>query len=266
VKEQTDATETTYEDMKTIQRTPAPQGSPPDQQQELPAKPGKVDLSLTQILGGALAAMTAAALGSRLGVAGTIVGAAVASVVAGVAGALYTASLRHTREKVKTVWSGRIGGTELPVSIDAVKEAASDAPVQAPIPAVKRPRRPLQWKAIVAGALAAFAIAAVVLTAFELVSGSALSGGHGTTIQQVTEPKAPAPDTQTKSSPSPSPSQSATPSSTPTQSPTPEVTPVAPENSAIRQPTPSTPETPTASPSSATPSSPDTATPLQPVG
>ena len=35
-----------------------------------------LDLSATQIVGGALAAMTAAALGSRLSVAGTIVGAA----------------------------------------------------------------------------------------------------------------------------------------------------------------------------------------------
>src|SRR6478672_531881 len=65
------------------------------------------DLSLTQVAGGALAAMTAAALGSTLGVGGTIAGAALASVVAGVAGSLYTASLRTGREKVRTVLRGQ---------------------------------------------------------------------------------------------------------------------------------------------------------------
>ncbi len=55
------------------------------------------------MLGGALAAMTAAALGSQLSVAGTVIGAAVASIVAAVAGALYSASLAHTGNRVKTV-------------------------------------------------------------------------------------------------------------------------------------------------------------------
>jgi len=63
-----------------------------------------LDLSITQIVGGALAAMTAAALGSRLSVAGTVVGAALASIIAAVAGSLYTASLRRTHDKVKTVF------------------------------------------------------------------------------------------------------------------------------------------------------------------
>ncbi|WP_168207588.1 hypothetical protein [Microlunatus elymi] len=59
-----------------------------------------LDLSLSQVIGGALAAMTAAALGSRLGVAGTLIGAALASVVASVAGSLYTSGIRHTRAGV----------------------------------------------------------------------------------------------------------------------------------------------------------------------
>jgi hypothetical protein len=65
------------------------------------SKAKQLDLSATQIVGGALAAMTAAALGSRLSVAGTIVGAALASIIAAVAGSLYTASLRRTHDKVK---------------------------------------------------------------------------------------------------------------------------------------------------------------------
>lgn len=68
---------------------------------ESASKPKRLDLSLTQIIGGSLAAATAAGLGSTLGVAGTIVGAAVFSVISAVAASIYTASLRHTREAAK---------------------------------------------------------------------------------------------------------------------------------------------------------------------
>lgn len=113
----------------------------------------KVDLSVAQIVGGALAAVTAAALGSRLGLAGTLVGAAVASVVAGVASSVYTTSLRRTQEKVRTAWTGRA-------------------------------RTGLPWTRMLGGVVTVFALAIVALTGFELVSGSAVSGGHGTTIEQ----------------------------------------------------------------------------------
>ena len=52
-------------------------------------------MSRTQLVGGALAAMTAAALGSQLGVAGTLLGAAIASIVAG-------AAARSTRRRCNT--------------------------------------------------------------------------------------------------------------------------------------------------------------------
>ncbi|HEY9292307.1 MAG TPA: hypothetical protein VIP98_13570, partial [Microlunatus sp.] len=62
----------------------------------------RLDVSFSQVVGGALAAMTAAAIGSRLGVAGTIIGAAVASVVASIAGSLYVSGIKRTRAGVKT--------------------------------------------------------------------------------------------------------------------------------------------------------------------
>ena len=64
----------------------------------------KLDLSPTKITGGALAAMTAAALGAQLSVVGTVIGAAVASVIAAVASALYTTSLERTGSRVRRVW------------------------------------------------------------------------------------------------------------------------------------------------------------------
>jgi hypothetical protein len=167
----------------------------PDTSAEATNKQSKakgLDLSPTQIVGGALAAMTAAALGSRLSVAGTIVGAALASIIAAVAGSLYTASLRRTSDKVKTVfWTGQPNEVEEPTVMEIMEDreghvAGQRSHLVAPESVDSSPgRRKLNWKRVLVAALAAFGIAAVTLTAFELVTGNAISGGEGTTIQQV---------------------------------------------------------------------------------
>jgi hypothetical protein len=158
------------------------------------SKAKALDLSATQIVGGALAAMTAAALGSRLSVAGTIVGAALASIIAAVAGSLYTASLRRTRDTVKTVfWTGQPNEVEEPTVMEILEDreghvAGQRSHLVAPESTDSSPdRRKLNWKRAFVAALAAFGIAAVSLTAFELATGNAISGGEGTTIQQVRE-------------------------------------------------------------------------------
>jgi hypothetical protein len=150
-----------------------------------------LDLSATQIVGGALAAMTAAALGSQLSVAGTIVGAAFASIIAAVAGSLYTASLRRTSNKVKTVfWTGQPNEVEEPTVMEILEDreghvAGQRSHLVAPESIDSSPGRKLNWKRVLVAAMAAFGIAAASLTAFELATGNALSGGEGTTIQQV---------------------------------------------------------------------------------
>lgn len=65
----------------------------PDQQ--------KFSLSATQVLASMAAAVTAAFLGSRLGVAGTVIGAGLASVVTVVGSAVFGHSLLVTRKQVK---------------------------------------------------------------------------------------------------------------------------------------------------------------------
>lgn len=71
-----------------------------------------LDLSVTQLIGGSMAAATAAALGSRLGVVGTIAGAAVGSVVTATAASLYTGSMARAREVlVATRAMGRVPTT-----------------------------------------------------------------------------------------------------------------------------------------------------------
>lgn len=64
-------------------------------------KPKKIDVSGAQVTGGALASVTAAFLGSQLGVAGTIVGAGLTSVIITVGGALYQRSLEISKDKAK---------------------------------------------------------------------------------------------------------------------------------------------------------------------
>jgi hypothetical protein len=156
-------------------------------------KPRRFELSPSQIIGGALAAMTAAAIGSRLGAAGTIIGAAAASVVAAVSGAIYTASVRHTHEKVKTIWPARwrVGNVAtVQLVTDRTEPNAAMAPAQQLAPR-ERPGGSrlrfyrLPWRTALIGALLAFGIAAVAVTGLELISGRALSGDDGTTISQV---------------------------------------------------------------------------------
>jgi hypothetical protein len=238
--------------MSTDLKSPKPAPAEPEDRQ--PAAP-KLDLSLTQILGGALAAMTAAFLGSRLSLAGTVVGAALASVVAAVAGNLYTVSLQTTREKVRTVWQGKVGEPEL---------AAAAEQLSRPLPQAQPtgPARRVRWSSVLLGALATFALAAAVLTGLELASGQALSGGDGTTITEVAKNSAPAPVDADPSpaaesgSPSASPSSSAAP--TPSESATVEPTPAASApGSAAPTPTPSASGSPSAEPSpTAQPSTP----------
>src|SRR3984893_8057983 len=63
--------------------------------------PPKFELSFVQLIAGCLAAITAAVIASRLGVAGTLIGTAVASIVAPVGAALYTLSIRKTHSRLQ---------------------------------------------------------------------------------------------------------------------------------------------------------------------
>ncbi|MFG1956072.1 hypothetical protein [Nonomuraea sp. NPDC049028] len=76
----------------------------------------KFELSMPQIAGSALAAVTAAVGASYLGVGGTVIGAALMSVASTVATAVYTHYLKRTGEKVKqhTVIAWRDSGAANP--------------------------------------------------------------------------------------------------------------------------------------------------------
>jgi hypothetical protein len=181
-------------------------------------KKSGLDLSVTQVVGGALAAVTAALLGSQLSVAGTVIGAALASIITAVGGALYTASLRRTHDKVKTVfYTSQPNEVDEPTVMEIVSDreghiAGQRSHLVAPEPAPPQRQREakLNWKRIVVAALAAFGIAAVALTTFELVTGHAVSGGEGTTFQQVSEGRSEKGSDTKKKAPSQKPTKEAT--------------------------------------------------------
>lgn len=212
------------------------QNEPPEKEEK---EPIKVSFSLPQLIGGALAAATAAAVGSSLGVAGTIFGAAVASVVGGVGGTLYSAGIDRTHRKVASVIT-RTGPvpvepadgvdlTLLDVTAGAPPVAGSASGSASRSPGGDDPsgRKKRIWKVAAITAAAIFAISLVVITVVELGLGRAFGGGEGTTVSQVVRPKA-NPSKSVSPTPKPTPSESAT-SSAPEPSPSESVTPAPSE-------------------------------------
>lgn len=140
-----------------------------------------LDLSLTQLLGGSAAAATAAALGSRLGVVGTIAGAAVLSLISAVAASLYTASMTRARDAVVLVRSRRGDLEEVPLY--AVEPPEPDAGVA--VGAGDGPRGASGWwrrvdrastRRVLVTTGALFAIAAAFLTGVQLATGAQVTG------------------------------------------------------------------------------------------
>ncbi|NYD39200.1 hypothetical protein [Actinomycetospora corticicola] len=85
---------------------------------ETETKASATGLTLPQIMAGALAAATAAILGSFLGVIGTIGGAAAASVISTVGSALYQKSLERTRDAVKSrLVVNQVAGTKVATAV-----------------------------------------------------------------------------------------------------------------------------------------------------
>ncbi len=114
----------------------------------------KEDTGFTiQVAAGALAAITAAVLGSTLGIAGTVLGAGIASVVTTVGASLYLRSIRGVHARV----------------------------AKAP-----RARRPVI--VVLAASVLAFVVGMLVITGVEWARGAQLSGGNGTTIGGLVRP------------------------------------------------------------------------------
>ncbi|MFN0283545.1 MAG: hypothetical protein ACKVZ6_16440 [Kineosporiaceae bacterium] len=185
-------------------------------------------LSMTQLSGSALAAVTSAVAASFLGVGGTLIGAAFGSVVSTVAGAAYASSLQTAAGRVRTVVvrpgrdgvrgasqddPGRvpsgIGADQVPVA--DVLLAATDAAAP-PGEGPRRSRRGIRWAPVAAVAGLGFVIGVGVLTLTEGLLGHPVSdgGGSGTTVGRVV-------DAQPAADPTPSPAPTDAATATPTE-------------------------------------------------
>jgi hypothetical protein len=180
----------------------------------------RLEINWVQSMAGALAAVSSAVLLSTFGVAGTLIGAALGSLVITLGGAIYSFSIRATRERVamaQTVASARIGLAQArvreasegaagstpdaaePVAEEVAEQVAEDLAeaeddldhAQAVLEdaggeGVERPGwrtvlAGLPWKRITIGASVIFVIAMMAILTFELITGRAVSTFTGGT-------------------------------------------------------------------------------------
>jgi hypothetical protein len=236
-------------------------------------------IRISQVASGALAAVTAAVLGSTMGVAGTVAGAGLASVVTTVGGTLYMRSIRRTKESVRSVRNlvvTRVGGTDAtlveerriepapepdtPTSAEPTettmeqaaaavgKEAGQDGDDQPPA------WRRLRWPALIAASALAFVLGMLVITGVELLRGEQMSGGNGTTIGRIAQTEQDDGDNPDKAPP---PSQEST--TPPGETPTETATPTAPTSENEET------EAPPSEPTEPEPTEPDTTTNAPPA-
>jgi hypothetical protein len=197
------------------------------------------EVSWFQVAASVLAAVTAAWIASRLGVAGTLIGAALGSFVVTISTAFYSRTLDHGRTLLiqterGTVIERHVEEGEVRAALDEAADV--DSPARGARFVDDRPR--LHWKTIIVTAVVVLALALAAISTYELVSGRTLDGSGGTTIG----------DTFGGSKGDPRPFPSATVSTTPTTPPT---TTPAPTPTDTTSPTPTPSPTATTTPTPA---------------
>ncbi|MQY38399.1 hypothetical protein SRB17_64120 [Streptomyces sp. RB17] len=133
----------------------------------------RIDLSVPQVAGSAVAAVVAAKLASYVGVYGTILGAGVVSVVATCGGTVFQHFFKRTGEQLREATVAPRPRGQVPPAVGEFTEAT-----------VYRARVRSRRRLVVAAAVV-FGVAMGGITAYELVSGNSFSGGSGTTVSDV---------------------------------------------------------------------------------
>jgi hypothetical protein len=191
-------------------------------------------LSATQILASGLAAASATVAASYFGVAGTVIGAGLGSVISVVGGAVFSYSIRQTRNKVRRGLDVAVA-QRFTLSTATIDRAAASPSAAARVSSgVTRARAALSPRRLVLVAGAIFAVTLAITTAFELASGQPLAatlhGQHGSGVSLgggSTGTAGPRPAPATSSSPR----TSSQPSTVSTPAPATTVTVTAPASS-----------------------------------
>jgi hypothetical protein len=211
------------------------------------------ELSVTQLIAGAGATVTATVAASYFGVGGTLIGAGAVSVLSTIGATFYQHFLDRGKAQIAAKIPARAGA--------GASGGVDEAPSAAPEPS--RERRGPKWYVLCGAAGGVFLAVMGIVTAFELVTGRPLSntlqGGtaRGTSFHPVRghAHRAPAPAFSGQATPTAEPSVTATPSARATPARTPLTTPT-PATSALPWPLPgrrSAPAEATAGPGSAEP-------------
>ncbi|MEU5979203.1 hypothetical protein [Streptomyces sp. NPDC047315] len=147
----------------------------------------RLDLSVPQVAGSALAAVAAAVLASRLGVYGTIIGAGVVSIVATCGGSVFQHLFSRTGDQLRGATTrprrpSRRVRSAVPAGSDGGSGDGGDGEFGAPTTHGTRVRG---WKRPTVAAAVVFGVAMTGITGYEMLSGSGLDGGNGTTVGSV---------------------------------------------------------------------------------
>ena len=131
-------------------------------------------IEISKVIAGTLAAITAAVIGSFLGVAGTLAGAAVASVVGSVGTEIYQRSLNRGAKRLSAIAPTFV---KVPAAV-GTPEVAAATEEESPSHTVA-PSRNIRWGHVALAATALFVLAIGTLTAFELVAGKSVASTVG---------------------------------------------------------------------------------------
>ena len=131
-------------------------------------------IEISKVIAGTLAAVTAAVVGSFLGVAGTLAGAAVASVVGSLGTELYQRSLHRGAKRLSAIAPTFV---KVPAAVGTPPVAAATEE-ESPSHTVP-PGKSLRWGHVALAAVALFVLAVGSLTAFELIVGEPLASAVG---------------------------------------------------------------------------------------
>ncbi|WP_240529648.1 hypothetical protein [Streptomyces mangrovisoli] len=169
----------------------------PSTGEEVTTKPAgrkRLDLSVPQVAGSAVAAVVAAKLASYFGVYGTILGAGVVSVIATCGGSLFQHFFRRTGEQFRG--TGAVGREPEPHAARP-GEFGEGTVYRAKVKSWKRP--------VVAAALV-FGVTMAGITTYEMVSGTTFSGGGATTVSDALTGHGSSSSKSGSTTPSPAPS------------------------------------------------------------
>ncbi|MFD3439843.1 hypothetical protein ACFWU3_20300 [Streptomyces sp. NPDC058685] len=148
----------------------------------------RLDLSVPQVAGSALAAIAAAVLASQLGVYGTIIGAGLVSVVATCGGSVFQHFFRRTGEQIRDVTvQAKPKGRQVPLppaddATQMLRQVHRDEAREEFGASSTHGTRVRGWKRPLVAASVVFGVAMLGITGYEVASGSELGGGNGTTV------------------------------------------------------------------------------------